>query len=182
MMTNRLAKWILVVAIGLVLAACGSNSEDVASLGAAPTAGAEAAVLDDEAKMMAFTQCMREQGIELLDPVVDTDGNVQKPELAEGFEASKEKWFAADKVCGKLLEGITFGKERVDTSDTVDQYVELAACLREAGLDVDEPTAETLDVWLTDFKTVFNWDDPQAVQAYEACTGSSLGGKDGKGK
>lgn len=182
MMTNKLAKWILVVAIGLALAACGSNSDDVASLAATPTAAVEDGVLDDEAKMMAFTQCMRDQGIELLDPVVDADGNVQKPELAEGFEASKEKWSAADAVCGELLEGITFGKERVDMSEVIDQYVALATCLREKGFDVDDPTAETLDIWLTDFKTVFNWKDPQAVEAYESCTGGIFGGNAGKGK
>jgi hypothetical protein len=172
----------IVVALAMVVAACGSDSKDVASLGATPTASAGVAVLDDEAKMMAFTECMREQGIELLDPVVDADGNVQKPELAEGSEASKEKWIAADKVCGELLEGITFGTERVDMSEVVDQHVALAACLREQGFDVDDPTAETLDVWLTDLKTVFNWDDPQLVEAYESCTGGSLGGKGAKGK
>lgn len=182
MMTNKLAKLILVVAIGMVLAACGSESEDVASLAATPTAAVEDAVLDDEAKMMAFTQCMRDQGVELLDPVVDADGNVQKPELAEGFGASKDKWAAADEVCGELLEGVTFGKERVDMSEVVDQYVALATCLRQEGLDVDDPTAETLDIWLTDFKTVFDWDDPGSLEAYQSCAGTGQGGKDGKGK
>ena len=182
MMTNKLAKLILVVAIAVVLAACGTESEDVASLAATPTAAVEDAVLDDEAKMMAFTQCMRDQGVELLDPVVDADGNVQKPELAEGFGASKDKWAAADEVCGELLEGVTFGKERVDMSEVVDEYVALAICLREEGFDIDDPTAETLDIWLTDLKTVLNWDDPQVVEAYESCAGFSLGGGDGKGK
>jgi hypothetical protein len=170
------------VAIGMVLAACGSKSEDVASLAATPVPVVESETLDDEAKMMAFTQCMRDQGIDLLDPVVDADGNVQKPEEGDGFEASKGKWKEAYEACGEILEGITFGKERVDMSEVVDQYVALAACLREKGFDVDDPTAETLDIWLTDFKTVLNWDDPDVVEAYESCAGGSLGGKDGKGK
>jgi hypothetical protein len=132
--------------------------------------------------MMAFTQCMRDQGIELLDPVVDADGNIQKPEPVEGFEASKEKWATASAVCGELIERITIGKERVDVSETVDQWVALATCLREEGLDVDDPTAETLEIWLTDLKTTIDWEDPQVVEAYESCTGTSLGGNKGKGK
>jgi hypothetical protein len=181
-MTNKLAILIPVAAIGLVLAACGSASGDVPSLKATPTAVVEDVVLSDEAKVMAFTQCMRDQGIEYLDPVVDADGNVQKPEEGDGFEASKREWGAAYEVCGELLEGITLGKERVDMSEVVDQYVALATCLREEGFDVDDPTAETLDIWLIDFKTAINWDDPDNVQAYESCAGTSQGGNDGKGK
>jgi len=181
-MEHKLARLIVVAATGLVLAACGSKSEDVASLAATPTAAVEDVVLDDEAKMMAFTQCLRDQGIELLDPVVDADGNVQKPAVAEGFEASKEKWTAAYALCGELIEGVTFGKERVDLSDKVDQYVELAACLRDEGFDVDDPTAETLDTWMADFKTVLDWDDPGLLEAYESCAGGSLKGNGGKGK
>ncbi len=35
---------------------------------------------------MACTQCMCDQGIELLGPEVDSEGNVQRPELAEGAQ------------------------------------------------------------------------------------------------
>jgi len=188
-MTNKLTTLIASALISLLLVACVSGSDDVASLrttgdtqAVEPAVDAAAVLRDDEAAMMAYTQCMRDQGIELLDPVVDADGNVQKPELAEGFEASKEKWAAADAACGELIERVTFGKKRVDMSETVDQWVALATCLREEGLDVDDPTAETLEIWLTDFKTAIDWDDPDIVQAYESCTGTSQGGNGGKGK
>ncbi len=86
-MANKLPKLILLAVIGiLLLAACDSDSSDVPSLEETedtrvvePTADAADAPLDDEAKVMAFTQCMRDQGIEYLDPVVDSDGNVQEP-------------------------------------------------------------------------------------------------------
>jgi len=76
----------------LILAACGSDSSDVPSLNSEdtqvvePTADAVDSVLDNEARMMAFTQCLRDQGIEVYDPVVDSEGNVGKPELAEGVD------------------------------------------------------------------------------------------------
>jgi hypothetical protein len=171
----------LVVAIGLALSSCGSDSNDVASLGATPTTELEEAVLDDEAKVMAFVECMREQGVELLDPEVDADGNVQVPAVAEGFQTSKAEWIAADEVCGELLEGVTFAQKEAYKTEELDWYVELATCLREQGFDLDDPTAETLEAWLTDLKTVFDWEDPQAVEAYELCSGQSIGGG-GKGK
>ena len=173
-MTNKVTTLTILAMIGLLLVACGSGSDDVASLRTTgdtqeiePTVDAADGLRDDEARMMAFTQCMRDQGIEMTDPMVDADGNVQKPELAEGYQASKEKWATAYEVCGELLEGITFGKEREDISELLDQYVALAACLRDKGYDLDDPTAETLETWLVDFKTVvIDWNDPADVEAW----------------
>ena len=58
-----------------MLVACASDANDVPSLGATPTTAVEEEPLDDEEKMMAFTQCMRDEGIELVDTGVDADGN-----------------------------------------------------------------------------------------------------------
>ncbi len=179
-MTNRLTKSILVAAIGLVLAACGSDSGDVPSLNtedtqvAEPATGAVAAnaadaPLDDEAKVMAFTQCMRDQGIEYSDPVVDSDGNVQEPKLAEGVAMTREQLEQAYEACSEHLEGITFGRERGDLTEQIDQFLALATCLRDKGYDMDDPTAETLQIWLADFRVEFDWDDPEAMEAYEEC-------------
>ncbi len=185
-MTNKLMKLILVTAIGLVLAACGSDSNDVASLRTTENTQVEATtdaadpLLDNEAMMMALTECLRDQGIEVMDPVVDADGNVDKPELVEGAEWDKETMGAAWEACEHHLEGFTWEKERVDMSELVDEYVALAACLREKGYDVDDPTAETLDQWGTDFKNAINWDDPAAVADYEECSGETVGGGSGK--
>jgi hypothetical protein len=179
---------ITVAVIGiLVLAACGTDSDDVASLktedtqvveSATDTVDADAAdpILDDEARMMAFTQCLRDQGIDVLDPVVDSEGNVGKPELAEGVDLKGEGFGEAWEACEEHLEGFTFGKKDIDVSEQVDQFLALATCLRDKGYDVDEPTAETLDQWGEDFKKTINWDDPAAVADYEECSGDTIGG------
>lgn len=175
-MTNRLAVLVLVAVIGLSLVACGSNSSDVPSLDtedtqrAEPTAESADATLDDEAKMMAFTQCMRGQGTEIEDPVVDSDGNVQRPTLAEGVKVSREELGAAYEACAEHIEGLTLGREREDVSERVDELVALATCLRDKGFDVDDPTAETLDQWGVDFRVEFDWDDPEAKGAYDKCS------------
>lgn len=171
-MTNRLAALVLVAAIGSILVACGSTAEDVPSLEATPTAAVGEEPLDDEEKMMAFTQCMREEGIELVDAGVDAEGNVQRPTLAEGAQVSREDYEEAMETGGKYLEGLTMGRERQDVSEQVDKLVALATCLREKGYDVEDPTAETLEQWGKDFRVEFDWDDPEAQAAYEECADS----------
>jgi hypothetical protein len=147
---------------------------------AAPTADAKDSVRENEAKMMAFTECLRDQGVEVLDPVVDAEGNVEKPELAEGVDAKGEDFGAAWEACAEHLEGFTWGKERVDVSEQVDQFLALATCLRDKGYDVDDPTAETLEQWGTDFKKAINWDDPAAMADFEECSADA--GAEGSGK
>ena len=185
-MTTKLAKLILVTVIGLILVACRLDSNDVPSLRTAEDTQAEAPnaeadpLLDNEAMMMAFTECLREHGIDVLDPVVDADGNVQKPEFAEGVDAKREDFGAAYEACAEHLEGLTFERKRVDVSEIVDQSVALAACLRDKGYDVDDPTAETLGQWRADFKQAINWDDPGAVADFEECSGETVGKGGGK--
>jgi hypothetical protein len=186
-MTNRMAKLILVAVIGiLVIAACGSDSEDVPSLrsiedgsAAEPTTGAADATLENEAKMMVFTQCLRDQGIDVLDPVVDSDGNVAKPELAGDAEWDKGDK-AAWEACAHHFEGVAFEKERVDLSEYLDQALATTTCLRDKGYDVDDPTAETLGQWKEGFMDVINWDDPRQVADYEECSGVEAAGTKGK--
>jgi len=185
-MTSKLTTLILLIAFALLLSACGTSSTDVPSLRPVedaqqeePAAAVEDVLADNEAKMMAFTECMRDQGVDLLDPVVDTDGNVGKPELAAGAEWSK-KARASWETCDEHLDGFVWETKRVDMSEAVDQAIELATCLRDKGYNVDDPTAETLAQWRGDFKDAINWDDPAAVADYEECSGSKVGG--GKGK
>jgi hypothetical protein len=147
----------------------------VPSLKATPTAAVEDAVLDDEARVMAFVKCMRDQGIEFEDPVVDSKGNVQRPKLVEGFTVTRKELAEPYAACSQHLEGISFGHERRDLSARLDEFVELAACLREKGYVMEDPTAETLQVWLTDFRVEFDWDDPEAVAAYEECSKGQMG-------
>ncbi|MFC2046545.1 hypothetical protein ACFLTC_03380 [Chloroflexota bacterium] len=169
-MIRRNVALILAIAFGLVLVACGSASDSVPSLGATPTAVVGEETLGDEAKVMAFVQCMRDEGIEFKDPLVDSDGNVQFPELVEGLTVTREELAEPYAACAHHLEGLSFGRQRGDVTERVDQLVALATCLRDKGYDVDDPTAETLDQWGADFRVEFDWDDPAAKEAYQECS------------
>lgn len=175
-MQSKRMKWVWIVLVGLLLVACQSGDNDVATLRTDDAPRVEAATgvdgegLDNEAMMMAFTECLREQGVEALDPVVDADGNVGKPEFPQGSDgkAMTEAWEA----CAHHLEGFTAEKERVDMSEVVDQYVAFATCMRDKGYDIQDPTAETLDQWAADWKT--NLKDPDALADYGECSGETL--------
>jgi hypothetical protein len=182
-MKSKLVMWALAAVIGLMLVACRSDSNDVATLQGAGKTRVEASSaedssprLDNEAMMMALTECLRDHGVEVLDPVVDADGNVDKPELAEGIEWDKQAAQAWE-ACEHHLDGFTgWEKKESDASEQaeqIDQYIALATCLREKNYDLDDPTAGTLDAWMGDFKKTLNWDDPAAVADYNECSGQS---------
>jgi hypothetical protein len=78
-MTNLHTTTLAVLTLAGLLAGCGdsSDSEDVASVSEeAETAAAEEDAADVEAELLDWVQCMRDEGIDLDDPVRDADGNV----------------------------------------------------------------------------------------------------------
>jgi len=163
---------ILLAVISLALTACGSDTADVPSLSATPTPAAKSDI-DEEAAMMAFTECLRDHGLDVDDPQVDADGNVMKPEFNE--DVKREDLGEIWEECGVHIEGISFGGKREDMSVTVDLYVEVAECLREEGYDYDDPTEGTMKQWFQDFRATFDWNDSDAVEAYESCSGEEIG-------
>ena len=172
-----------VVPIGiLILSACATRSADVASLSGteeikAVATNAEAAdtLASNEAMMMAFTQCLRDRGVQARDPVVNSDGSVDKPEIVEGAGIEEKDWAPVWDACAHHLEGFVWQQKRVDRCEELDEYLALASCLGEKGYDVIEPTAETLDQWMGDFKQTFDWENPKAMQAFQECSGDQEG-------
>jgi hypothetical protein len=144
------------IALAVMLAACGGNAgsadEGVASLddSTITTLAAEEAA-DPEAAAIAFTECMRENGIEMEDPTVDAEGNVlpgRPSDLPEPGEQAGtqvgpgelgDDLRAAFEACGDLIEGTTFGFTPEDQTELQDQLLALAQCLRDQGLDVADP-------------------------------------------
>jgi hypothetical protein len=61
----------------------------------------------------------------------------------------------------------TFGRERTDLSEEIDEFVALASCLREAGVEIDDPTAETLIEWRGALRPLFA--DPAFPPIFERC-------------
>jgi len=145
----------LLLLLAVCLAACGGAAADegdeVASLSDTSTTAPVEGELDPEAAAIAFTECMRENGVDMEDPTVDADGNVvpgmptDLPDPNEGEAAVPidgalgEEMQGAFEECGDLLEGTAFGFTQGDVTGLQDELLELAQCLRDQGLDVADP-------------------------------------------
>lgn len=147
------SRWLLVVvAMALAVAACSGDSESsgVASLDDSPsetliTDGSETATdVDDQEALNEFAACMRENGVEdFEDPIVDADGTVEFGFVVEGEvgDGDRDAMRTAMEACREHLEGISLGRGDggFDETEIQDQLVEFAACMREQGIDMDDP-------------------------------------------
>jgi len=174
----------LLLGITMVLAlACSSPSTDVASIDkteattvAVQTSSDDSSIQTDEEKVLEFTQCIRDQGIEIQDATVDSDGNLQPPRPVEGASTNFQELRPAFEKCRESLDGMTFGRERVDVNEQIDDLLEVTECLRDAGFDLDDPNQENLREW----RGQFDFEDPDLQKAFEEC--GRLGrGQSGRG-
>lgn len=137
---------LLFAVLALATAACGGTAEadeGVASIDGAgaldiPTTVAAAEMTEEEA-LLAFTQCLRDQGVDIEDPTVDSDGNLRlsRPNNAgqgQG-QGGSEDFRAAREACSGLLEGVTLGFQDVDLTAIEDQLLEFAVCMRDNGYE-----------------------------------------------
>jgi hypothetical protein len=123
-------RWFVVVALALVLSACSQSDEDpgVASAGGAET-GTETSVTPDA---QAFTECMRDNGVDMADPDPDTGQPEFDPEVVgtEAFQTAMD-------ACQELMPAGV--REPADPGE-LDQYQAFAECMRENGLpDFPDP-------------------------------------------
>ena len=155
-MTNKLVVLILIVTIGLVLAACGSASDDVPSLrdvqDAQPVdAEATDRAPDNEAAMMAFTECLREQGIEVYDPVVDADGNVEKPEFVEGVMPKEKTLELLGRHAPSTSKGSPLGKNApiwaIRSSGSTSSLPSPSVCATRATMSMNPPQRRLTSGW-----------------------------------
>lgn len=135
------------IAAGLLLAACGgSDSPEVANLGSNTTADEESdtteAPADPEEAILAYTQCMRENGVDLPDP----DFSGEPGQGGGGFfggqggiDPDDPDFQKAQEKCGSNLESIR-GNFNPDNQEQIqDAALELAQCMRDRGFDVPDP-------------------------------------------
>jgi hypothetical protein len=175
-MTTRLG--IALLAAGLLaLGGCGNTDDDggVASLGggaasAAPSAGTAA---DVEKEVNAYVECLRKQGLDVPDPTVDENGQVSFGRLLAGSRnVDRDKFEAAQKVCGKPPAGITSGiQDTLNSPEFQDAAVKFAKCMREQGVDLPDPDFSQLGGGSGNGGLFggIDRDDPKVAAAIEAC-------------
>ena len=140
--------------LAAVLTACSdtNNSEGVAPLETTQAAVAgegapdESPEIEAELAMLDFTQCLRDRGVDVGDPTMGADGNLQLPpiEFAGSAEQDPETAIAEMEAsfaeCEEHLAGVTLGAPDPGAGVALqDALVQYAGCMRDHGIDMPDP-------------------------------------------
>ena len=150
--------------------------------------------LTDEERLLAFAACMRENGVDFPDPVVEADGTVtfgSRPgNGGGGFAALREigrdpDLPAARAACQGLVEGVAFGPGQggFDLIEIQDALLEFARCMRDNGVDIGDPDmsvfapgADPNDEPGGPFRGTIDLEDPDVATAFAVCQQQLPGG------
>lgn len=151
---NKIAA-LLAVPLLLTMVACGG---DDAPAGADPTGEAT----EDQA--VEFSQCMRENGIDVPDPDPDT-GRVPLP-TDGSIDIDSDEFQAAFETCQEFAPfgDDEDGQDLAEDPAVQDALLEFAQCMRDNGVDVPDPAAGELFGALRG-----QTDDPSFQDAMNAC-------------
>jgi hypothetical protein len=164
----------------------GGDTAPTATDGAgSAVAGAGASGGTDEEKALAFAKCMRDNGVDFPDPTVAADGSVSFGLGAGGAGAGgagggnrggglrgNPEFRAAQEACSDLLAGASFLPSRDEIDGFQDQLLEVAQCLRDEGIEVDDPNFSAGgQAGGSPFGPNFDPQDPATAEAIEACQG-----------
>ena len=124
-----------------------------------------------EAAVLEFAGCMRAGGIDFPDPEIDSEGNVGFDlEMFQGLsEMDEAELEAAFENCVDLLEGVSFGFERIFEADFQDAVLEFAGCMRANGFDMPDPDFSQLTTTGEIFSEQIDITDPDFESAFEVC-------------
>ena len=103
---------------------------------------------ESEAAMLAFTQCLRDQGIDVDDPTMDADGNMQLPPInieVPGVVTDPDELPDTSEFedmiapCEEHLEGVVSTLSSADTTEIEDMLLAYAECMRDNGVEMPDP-------------------------------------------
>jgi hypothetical protein len=138
----------------LLVGACGGVAADDGGLATlesgesveTTTTTSAATEADNEEAALEFAQCMRDNGVpDFPDPNFTAGGGgivIGGPDgEGPGFDPQSEVVQAAFEACGEFLERAAFGPGggNFDPTELQDNLLAMAECLRDQGLEVDDP-------------------------------------------
>ena len=176
---------LMAVAVLMVaVTACGGGSDPsgVASLDEVdpvdPGTSEQVEEVDVEEATLAFTACLRDQGLDVEDPTFDGEGgfvfNFGEVRSAgqDGERGPDDAFRAALDECSPLMEGVGGRFNQTDRTEIEDSLLALAQCLRAEGLDVPDPDFSAVGSGPGGggpFGGAIELDDPAAEAAFEKC-------------
>lgn len=178
-------RWWVAAVLAVTAAACGSadgGTEGIASMEDVVTSTSSAvdAELAAEESILALTQCLREEGADIPDPEFDDQGNFRLSSLMDLGEAAEvidpDDLREAFEACSHHLDGVAQLIAAVDRTEFEDRMVAYAACMRENGYDMPDPSfsfgaPEMGEVPQHGPFGEIDVDDPEFAAANEVCIG-----------
>ena len=157
--------------IALIVAACstGDDTGDVASLTNIDDSSVVEIVdsTNDEQALIDFSACMRDQGMDFPDPIVDTDG-YPRFDFANPEDIDRDALFEAGEACREHLEGVVLGLPDFDTAEFNDTFLEYATCMRENGFE-EIPDRIDMVAMMQGNEIPIDPTDPDFIAADEQC-------------
>jgi len=189
-------KGLAVTGLMVVAVACGGSDggpsvaslDDATDTTIAGGVGAELEEVDTEEAVLAFADCLRDEGLDIEDPTFDGGGRFGfnlggavrgGPGDADG---PNEEFQAAFAECEGLLEGISQQFERPDPGEIEDSLVAFADCMRGEGVDMADPDFSAQDEGPGGARLLFgdlDLDDPTVAAAFEMCQSELAFGRPG---
>ena len=163
MTATYMRRLLAALVLGGVLAACGGGGDGgddgVASIDqeAAADDGSGADEEDggggggpvDESEiqdaMLEYSQCMRDNGVDMPDPQFDEDGGAQvgiSPD--SGIDPESEDFQAAEEECRPIMEEVRpdMNLSPEEQAEMQDRLTAMAECMRERGHDMPDPQVD----------------------------------------
>ena len=166
---HRLA--IAISAVALIVTSCSSADDagNVASLAPVDDSPVSEVVesTNDEQALINFSACMRDQGVDFPDPIVDADG-YPRFEFEDPESVDRDALMEAGEECRDLLEGVVLGLDTFDITEFNDTFLEYAVCMREHGFE-DIPDRIDLAAIMQGEEPPIDPTDPDFIAADEQC-------------
>ena len=133
----------------------------------------------DEERALEFAQCMRDNGVDFPDPVINADGSIDLAgNVTPGsIDPTSDTFNAAVEVCGSIVAGASFlpGAD-IDETEQQATLLAFAECLRGLGYDVVDPVLSDIQAGgpgalVQAFGENFDPTDPANAGAVQECQG-----------
>ncbi len=155
------------------------------------------AEISDEERLLEFAQCMRDNGVDFPDPVVEADGTIdfgRRPgggaggQDSEGLQAigRDPDLPAARAACSEHIEGLALGPGGQNFDEVrvelMDRLLEFAQCMRDNGVDISDPDPNAFGPGGGAGRPFggLDFDDADVSAAFEIC-GEQLPARPGRG-
>lgn len=170
----------LLGAMVMVLAACGGGDTSTAptlpTVNAAETSDSTTTTteaVDPEEAFQQYTECMRENGVDMGDP--GSSGDEGGAVIIGGGDIDFEAFEEASAACDSILEG-AFGEFEMtpeQEAEMRDQELAFARCMRDNGIDWPDPSGDLAHGSMIELPD--NVDPEDVNAAMEVCSKDTFG-------